>query len=264
MNYQSKAYSYNQRSEIVIPNRRGTTYYGSQNHKPLIAYDGVTNDFEFFVIDNSRKPVSLANKTFKASVVNRTTKTAIITKTLVTLSTDTGSVLMRLTESDLGKLSPALYDVTITYTDNEAMVFGLYSDQNARLTYVLEVKANTATTITPSQDDESLTGDTDTTNNFTGTAQSQNSDGTNTVVAYTTNFSGKFYAEGSLEQSPTEAVGDWFTIQLNPGDAEDYWTFTGATGLEPFTFDGMFMWVRFRYVAAVGNEGTLDKVLYRS
>jgi len=263
MNYQSKAYSYNQRSEIVIPNRRGTTYYGSQNHKPLIAYDGVTNDFEFFVIDNSRKPVSLANKTFKASVVNRTTKTAIITKTLVTLSTDTGSVLMRLTESDLGKLSPALYDVTITYTDNEAMVFGLYSDQNARLTYVLEVKANTASSIKPSLIDDSFSGVKDKSSSFPSTAQTQNSDGTNTVVAYFTNFSGKFYAQGSLEQSPTSG-SDWFQIQLNPGDAEDHWTFTGATGLEPFTFDGMFMWVRFTYIADAGNQGTLDKVLYRS
>ena len=263
MNYQSKAYSYNQRSEIVIPNRRGTTYYGSQNHKPLIAYEGVTNDFEFFVIDNSRKSISLANKSFIATIVNRTTKVAVITKTLVTLDTDTGSVLMRLTESDLGKLSPALYDVTITYTDSEALVFGLYSDQNARLTYVLEVKANPASSITPSLIDDSFTGDRDKSNRFASTAQTQNSDGTNTVVAYFTNFTGMFYAQGSLEQDPTSGT-DWFQIQLNPGDAEDHWQLTNYSGLEVFTFDGMFMWVRFTYISDAGNQGTLDKVLYRS
>ena len=263
MNYQSKAYSYNQRSEIVIPNRRGTTYYGSQNHKPLIAYEGITNDFEFFVIDNSRKPVSLANKSFKATIVNRTTKTSVVTKVLVTLDTDTSSVLMRLTESDLGKLSPALYDVIITYTDSDALVFGLYTDQNARLTYVLEVKANPSSSLTPSQIDDSFTGSSAESNSFASTAQNQNSDGTNTVVAYVTNFSGKFYAQGSLEQNPS-ASSDWFDIRLNPGDSEDHWLFTNATGLEPFTFDGMFMWVRFTYVASAGNQGTLDKVLYRS
>lgn len=263
MNYQSKAYSYNQRSEIVLPNRRGTTYYGSQNHKPLIAYESVTNDFEFFVIDNSRKPVSLANKSFKAIIVNRTTKTSVITKTLVATNTDTGSVLLRLTESDLGKLSPALYDLTITYTDSDALVFGLYSDQNSRLTYVLEVKTNPASSITPSSIDDSFSGAQDKSSAFIGTAQTQNSDGTNTVVAYFTNFTGTFYAQGSLEQNPT-ANTDWFQIQLNPGDAEDGWQLTNYTGLEPFTFDGMFMWVRFTYIADAGNQGTLDKVLYRS
>lgn len=263
MNYQSKAYSYNQRSEIVIPNRRGTTYYGSQNHKPLIAYEGVNNDFEFFVIDNSRKPVSLVDKTFKATIVDRTTQSSVIIKNLVKVDADTGSVLLRLTESDLGKLSPALYDVTITYTDRDALVFGLYSDQNARLTYVLEVKANPSSQITTSQEDDSFTGTPAYSNAFAGTAQNNNSDGTNTVVAYTTNFSGKFYAEGSLELNPT-SPNDWFTIQLNAGDAEDYWTFSSASGLEPFTFDGMFMWVRFKYEADAGNQGTLDKVLFRS
>jgi len=263
MNYQSKAYSYNQRSEIVIPNRRGTTYYGSQNHKPLIAYTGITNDFEFFVIDNSRKPLSLTNKTFKANIVNRTTKATVITKTLTTLNNDTSSLLMRLTESDLGKVSPALYDVTVTYTDSEALQFGLYSDQNSRLTYVLEVKDNPASNITPSLIDDSFTGDRDKTSPFASTAQTQNSDGTNTVVAYFTNFSGKFYAQGSLERNPTSGR-DWFQIQLNPGDAEDYWQLTNYSGLEVFTFDGMFMWVRFTYIADAGNQGTLDKVLYRS
>ena len=63
MNYQGTAYSYNQRSEILLPTRRGTTYYGTQNHKPLIAYEGVVTDFEFFVSNTDRKPVSIENKT---------------------------------------------------------------------------------------------------------------------------------------------------------------------------------------------------------
>jgi|TARA_B110000908_G_scaffold96929_1_gene114521 hypothetical protein len=259
MNYQATAYSYNQRSEILLPTRRGTTYYGAQNHKPLIAYEGVTNDFEFFVTDTNRKPVDIVNKTFVAGIINRSTKTVSVSKTLVSLDTDSGSLLMRLTEADLSKLTPALYDITITYTDLDSNKFGLYSDQNARLTYVLEVKAGIAT-IKPSS--ISTTFVNNTSSEFPSTGQTENSDGTNTAVIYTTNFSGKFYAEGSLETSP--AVRDWFEIQLDPENAENYWTFDSASGLEAFTWDGMFMWVRFRYIPHNNNTGTLDKLLYRA
>jgi|TARA_B110000503_G_scaffold142038_1_gene237511 hypothetical protein len=260
MNYQGTAYSYNQRSEILMPSRRGTTYYGSQNHKPLIAYKGVANDFEFFVIDTNRKPANIANKTFTANVINRSSKTTTISKTLVLLDTGSGSLLMRLTEDDLSKLTPALYDITITYTDSNSNKFGLYSDLNARLTYVLEVKSNDGSTIRESSNGNVFQNNT--TNEFPSTGQTDNSDGTNTAVAYVTNFSGKFYAEGSLEMSPS--ARDWFEIQLDPENSENYWTFTSASGLEAFTWDGMFMWVRFRYVSDITNTGTLDKVLYRA
>ena len=260
MNYQSTAYSYNQRSEILLPTRRGTSYYGTQNHKPLIAYEGVSTDFEFFVTNTDRRPVSIESKTFTAKIINRSTKLAVITKTLVPLDYSQGSLLMSLSEDDVAKLSPALYDLAITYTDSESKTVGLYSDQNARLSYVLEVKENPSSTITESSSITDFTsGDSAA---YPGTAQTRNSDGTNTAVAYITNFSGKFYAEGTLESSPAER--DWFEIQLDPDSANNYWTFSNASGLEVWTFDGMFQWVRFRYVADSGNTGTLDKVLYRA
>ena len=46
--YQATIYDYNQRAEVLIPERRGTTYYGPDNHKPLIAYRGLNVEFEFF------------------------------------------------------------------------------------------------------------------------------------------------------------------------------------------------------------------------
>lgn len=255
MIYQGTAYSYNQRSEILLPTRRGTTYHGVQNHKPLIAYVGIYNDFEFFVSDTSRKPVSIENKTFEARVVNRTTNQVLLTKTLTPIDYTVGSVLLRLTEDDTANLAPALYDVTITYTDSETREFGLYSDQNARLTYVLEVKENPASTIK-----ESVTADG--TSMIASTAQTLNSDGTNTVAVYVNNFTGTFTAEATLATSP--ASKDWFTVQLDPESATDAWTFTNESGVVPFTWDGMFMWVRFSYTADPANTGTLDKILYRA
>jgi len=260
MNYQATAYKYNQRQEILLPTRRGTTYHSVQNYNNLIAYTGVITDFEFFVTDTSRKPVSIENKTFTAKIVNRTTKSIVVTKTLSPINYDQGSLIMRLRESDVAKLSPALYDVSITYTDTNSATIGLYSDQNARLTYVLEVKQNPADELKASN--EVTNFDAGVSSEFPSTGQTYNSDGTNTAAVYVTNFTGKLYVEGSLATQPT--ARDWFSIDLDPEDTTDHYTFTSTSGVVPFTWDGMFMWIRFRYDVDVSNVGTLDKILYRA
>ena len=42
--YQATVYQYNQRAEVLVPQRRGTTYYGPDNHKPLVVYRGLNHD----------------------------------------------------------------------------------------------------------------------------------------------------------------------------------------------------------------------------
>ena len=265
MIYQGTVYNYNQRGEVVLPTRRGTTYYQPQNHKPFVVYAGLDHDIEFFVIDSNRKPVSIENKTFTVQIVDRNSRNVIVTKTLVPVNYSLGNLVLRLDQSSTSMLETAFYDLVITYTDTQGKQFGLYSDQNARLTYVLEVKPSPSSTLkTSAQATQFIDNGNDEffTDAFPSTAQSYNSDGTNTCAVYVTNYSGTFVAQGTLENNPTEQ--DWFTIQLDPESAEDAWTFTSASGVFPFTWDGMFVWVRFYHTPAAGNVGTLDKVLYRN
>lgn len=264
MNYQGTAYSFNQRGEILLPTRSGTTYYGAQNHKPLYAYTGLDHDIEFYVINSDRKPVNLNGKTFVAKIVDRESNSVRVTKTLVPVSNQTGLLIMKLTGDNTSSLDFGLYDLFITYTDGDGRTFGLQSDQNARISYVLEVKENPLVEVKSSFSDDTFTqnGDNYYSSRFAGTAQSYNADGTNTVVVYTTNYTGEFYAQGSLESNPTE--NDWFNIELDPDQYETEWQFSAETGLTPFTFDGMFMWVRFYHTPDVANTGTLDKILYRN
>lgn len=266
MIYQGTAYNYNQRAEMVLPSRRGTTYNQPQNHKPFILYTGIDSDIEFFVSDADRKPVDLEGKTFIAKIIDRYSKAALVTKTLVPLNPDLGGVVMQISASDSSSISAGLYDLVITYTNQDGRKYGLYSDQNARLTYTVEVKNNPepATSNSSEATEFSSNGsDTDAlySSFYASTAQSYNQDGTNTCAVYLTNYSGTFYAQGTLDLQPTEA--DWFSIRLDPENSEDSWTFDGYTGVIPFTWDGMFQWVRFYHVPDTNNEGTLDKVLYR-
>lgn len=276
MAYQGTAYSYNQRTEITIanrtgstascllPTRTGTSYYGvSNNFKPFVANIGLDTDIEFYVVSDDRRAVNLTNKTFTAYVVSRSDNVIRVKKTLTVLNYNFAILLLRLTKSDLAGLEEGLYDLTITYTDSENNEFGLIAVQGSNsITYTLELTAASGLQIQASSIETAFNGANNTSANFPSTAQTYNSDGTNTAVAYTTGFSGKLYAEGTLVSSPSER--DWFEIKLDPENDNNYWTFTSSTGLEAFTWDGMFQWVRFRYVADVGNTGTLDKILYRA
>lgn len=264
MIYQGTAYNYNQRSEILLPTRKGTSHYGPQNHKPLIIYNGLDCDLEFFVRDTNRRPVSLHNKTFVAKVVDRISGSVRLSETLVPIDYDTGNLVMRISQDDSSGLDAGLYDIVITYTDAQSRTFGLNSDQNNRISFVLEVNDNPLPTLRESAVLNTFTiSDTRyITSRTPGTASVFNRDGTNTCAVYTTGYTGVFYAQATLELNPTEA--DWFTIQLDPEDAEDSYTFTNTSGVTPFTWDGMFVWARFYHIPAVGNTGTLDKVLYRN
>lgn len=264
MNYQGTAYSFNQRGEILIPTRTGTTYYGAKNHKPLYVYTGLDHDIEFFVVNTDRKPVNLNQKTFVAKIVDRETKNIPVTKTLVSASNKDGLLILKLTGNDTGKLEFGLYDLIITYTTNDGRTFGLQSDQNSRITYVLEVKENPLAQLKESSETDSFSEVDGSFYTFRlpGTSQSYNSDGTNTVAVYTTNYTGDFYAQGSLESNPTE--NDWFNIELDPDSSNTEWSFDAETDVTAFTFDGMFMWVRFYHTPDDLNAGTLDKVLYRN
>lgn len=265
MIYQGTAYNYNQRGEVVLPTRRGTNYYQPQNHKPFIVYTGLDVDLEFFVSNSDRKPADISNKTFTAQIVDRNSRSVRVNRTLVPLDYSKGSIVLRLDQAVTGNLEAALYDLIITYTDADSNRFGVHSDQNARLTYVLEVKSNPTPEVKTSAESTQFTSngnDEYFTDRFASTAQTFNTDGTNTCAVYTTNFTGKFYAQGTLEQNPTEQ--DWFSIQLDPESADDEWTFADSSGVIPFTWDGMFQWVRFYYTNDPSNTGTLDKVLYRA
>jgi hypothetical protein len=264
MNYQGTAYSYNQRAEIVIPSRKGTTYYVPQNAKSLVIYTGLDSDIEFFVADSGRKPVNLSGKTFVAQLVDRTSGSVRLTETLIPINYETSNLVMRISQDDTVDLTAGLYDLIITYTDSQSRTFGLLSDQNNRISFVLEVKESPLPELRASVTLSTFTTISNAfyTSRTAGTAQSFNRDGTNTCAVYMTDYTGVFYAQGTLELNPTES--DWFTIQLDPENAEDSYTFTDQTGVVPFTWDGMFMWVRFYHDPDGANTGTLDKVLYRN
>ena len=94
-------------------------------------------------------------------------------------------------------------------------------------------------------------------------------DGLHTVAVYTTDYAGKFWVEGTLEENPTSMDTDWFVINLT--SFFPYHEFGNTpmpddtfTGIEAFNFTGSVRWIRFKHQPDSDNTGTLDQVLYRN
>lgn len=257
--YQGTIYDYNQRAEVLIPERRGTTYYGPDNHKPLIAYRGLNVEFDFFVRDSNGKPQSLHNKTYTATVLDRSTKTSILTKNLVPEDYDKGQLVLKFDHEETSSLTAKSYDLVITYTlSGDTGNFGGSSDLNNRITFVLEVRDGAVAQLRPSESVNTFnpSGDDNIGGRMTGPALNNSKSGLNTVQVHLTNYTGTYKMQASLSVQPTS--NDFFDV---PGQS---YTVSSSTVVDYHTFIGMYNYVRLVHTPDASNAGTLDKVLYRS
>ncbi len=257
--YQGTIYQYNQRAEVIAPTRRGTTYFGPDNHKPLVAYRGLNVEIDFFVKDTDRKPQSLYNKTYTATVLDRSSKASILTKTLVPGSEDQGQLVLKLDHGETEALDAKLYDLVITYTvTNVAGSYGGSSDLNNRVTFVLELKNGATPQLNPSESDSTfaIDGSDRVSGRLTGPATNNSKSGLNTVQVHYTNYTGVYKMQATLSLQPTDV--DFFDV---PGQS---YTLASATAVDYHTFTGMYTYVRLVHTPDSGNVGTLDKVIYRS
>ena len=256
--HQGTIYQYNQRAEVVVPTRSGTTYYGADNHKPLVAYRGLNIDYDLYVKNSDRKPQSLHNKTYTADIIDRTSLSVVLTKTLVPHDYDNGLLLLKLDHEETSLLDAKLYDIQITFQSTGGI--GSYagtSDQNSRLTFVLEVRDG-AVRFRPSETVSvfNTVGDDYYGSRMAGPPQTANKTGLQTLQVYTNNYTGTYKVQATMSLNPLS--GDWFDVT-----GQSY-TVTADTGPNYHTFNGMYYWVRFVHTPDVSNVGTLDKIIYRS
>tara|TARA_B100000614_G_scaffold255366_1_gene272237 strand:- start:289 stop:1065 length:777 start_codon:yes stop_codon:yes gene_type:complete len=257
--YQATVYQYNQRADVLVPTRRGTSYYGPDNHKPLIAYRGLNIEFDFFVKDTDRKPQSIHNKTYTATILDRTSKASILTKTLVPVDYAQGQLVLKLDHEETLALDAKLYDLIVTYKITDVPGnYGGSSDQNSRVTFVLEAKDGAVTELRPSIVDSTFSpnGNDRVGGRMEGPVLNNSKSGLNTVQVFLTNYTGTYKMQATLSLQPTDS--DYFDV------TNQSHTVNSKTSVDYHTFIGMYTFVRLVHTPDVGNAGTLDKVIYRS
>jgi len=81
-----------------------------------------------------------------------------------------------------------------------------------------------------------------------------------TIAVYTNGFTGTFKIQGTLV---TTAVQDSDFADITATDQTNPITFTNSTGVKYFNFIGVWENIRFSWQNTGGNNGVIDKILYR-
>lgn len=248
-------YIYNQRGDVVLTNRTGTTRNIHSNYKPFVAYKGFDTKLTFFIYGEDGNPVQLQDKQIVATALKHNTHDVAFTTTLTNKTPESGKCELIISADDIYDSDSGLYSLVLTYTDLTGSTSTIYMNKDKRVEYVLEINDDVLPSI--SEPTELTTfnlvtpGEPELLSNvFAGSAQSEKQAALNTFALYTADATGTVIIEATLDSN--SASTEWF--QLDP-----VITLTSSTGTFAYTYEGNFVWLRIRTNI---SSGTIDKISY--
>lgn len=235
------------------------------NRTDFNLFKNVTNEVEFLIKDVDRKPVNLRNKSLTIYIVDEQTNSLAIQSTLTVIDEKRGHARMSLHPSQVASLANGYYRYSVTINrDGDQLL--IYTDQTRSLRGHLELfegplpGPQPVIQIMPGDFVSSTWGVPLETyfvaQSFPGAAQRNNRSGQHTLAIYTTNFTGTFWVEASLENSPPTTPSDVFPVTSM--------TLTNKTGVSSLQFVGNYMWLRLYYQEHIANTGEITKVLLKN
>lgn len=241
-------------------------------------YKGVTNNIEFVVRNNDRKPINLVGVDLVVQIraVNNPSNSKLPPEILlekpVSLIDETqGKCKLVLDPDDIEAWATGYYRYTVrmAYPDGHSELlftdvnkstwgsFELIEGISSSLVPAVEYAANRFTPTPIGEEDMYYT-----TGAIVGDAQAQRASGTHTFAVYTNNWTGRVWVEGSLSnESPYPS--EWFPVQWQNGltyiqvNSDDY-----SPRLISFTMN--LYWIRFCYKPDANNQGQFTKILYKN
>jgi hypothetical protein len=237
------------------------------NRTDFNLYRDVSNEIDFLIKTIDRKPVNLTDRIITFFLIDDHSGKVLLKQLITNISDDlAGHRRLLINPILLVDIDLGYYRYVITQTMNgiESII---YSDQNRSINGFVELfsgpvpEQKPAITITTDEFVMSSWGLPLTTyrlaQSYKGAAQTRNSLGCHTIAIYTTNFSGLFQVQASLENSTPSVDSDWFDV--GPGI-----TISEESNITGYQFTGQYIWVRFFYSGTSGNTGTVDRVLYKN
>lgn len=244
-------------------------------------YRGAFNPVEFIVRDNDRKPINLVGKTVTITIINFFTSATMLQKDVAVIDPAKGKIKLLLAPQEIAEWEAGTfkYSVLLNHEDGTNQLLFIDQDQTAGGFFELVegVLPDTIDSVVALGEDFTPINVAPPTTEptrfissaFSGDAEFCENDGLHTAAVYLTDFVGKFFIQGSLEELPSPNEDDWFDIHLTM--ITPYFEFGNTptpddtfTGIEAFTFTASVRWVRFKFVPDDDNPGSFDKVLYRN
>ena len=240
-------------------------------------YKGSQSDIDFVVRNVDRKPIRLVGKTLTITIINELTGVTLLQRVLKITDDINGLARLMIYPTDM-KYWPVgylTYSILITNEDNSQNMLYVSLDQGARgylqvIDGLLPHPSESVTILASDFHTESwlfvpvthfVSG------SYSGNQSRGIDSALHTLAVYCTNFKGKFWVQGTLDNDPPDSHDDWFHIQL--GTIHNHFTFDGTmgngfTGIEPFSFEANLTWIRFIFLPDLDNVGSLDKILLKN
>ena len=257
-------YNYQEERVYTYINDNSKTINLPMNNRPVKIFKSTDSLISFRIKDQDRKAMNLNGLDLTANLTKTQDKTSTISKPLLLTDEYNGAAELSLTEKDIRQLESGLYYLTVTVKDADDIVRPLYSDYNQRVSGTVEILDTELPTLIDSTSLSTFSELGGTGNFYTsvveGDARKHDKTGLHTFAVYATSFTGKLYAEGTLDLIGNDS-SDWFTLDLSL--ANPFALLTAFSGIDAFNFSGNIAWIRFYYEKDPANTGTIDKILYR-
>lgn len=240
---------------------RGTTVNAPMNQRQLKLFRNFDNEYFFFIKNQDRKPVFLSGIQVVASLVNRENQSIVFSGKCSVIDPEMGSCKLIIYSRETANLDNGFYDLVLSYVNSFGLQLPLYTDMNMRPNFTVEVNNDASAqplgTQTLEQFDNKLSDGYLYSQRIAGPTFFNKKAGLITFAVYGSNYTGKFYMQGTTSDDPAET--DWFDLDL--GQLSYYTQFVNFSGIEPFNFNSNLRYVRTKHED--NGIGTIDKVVVR-
>lgn len=246
--------------------------------RDLTIQKGIKNQIRIQFKNSDQKRIRIYNtQTFIFSMFDTINQRMLIEKPLTILDEETtstkGLALLTLDESDTLNLDRTSYNFTIKMTDGAGSYLPTYSNTYYGMVGTIHLNNEIYPKLQDSIEiknfnkiyNDSILKYEYNSGNIYANPEYNGSNALHTVAFYLTNYKGTVIVEATLDADPA-VNSNYSTITSR--------TYTGFTGIDYINFNGVFSFIRVKYIPDQGpgdltNDnplyyGSFDKLLYRS
>lgn len=228
-------------------------------------YQGVASRIYVTIKNSDKKVIPAAGKVFTAYLVSNETEELVLQRELDEIDAAKGQWELTMLEGETAEWRPGTYRMVVTILDENQDEYNLYGDTDYSAIAEVWLLDNAMPSFKAATISDatvwSLSSGVYYSSAYPGDAQEGRHDGLHSLVAYLTNFTGRFWVQASLDNTAPAANSEWFNV--NVGGATDFIDYVSESDIQNLDFNVNAQWVRFAYDPDVANLGTFDQVLYR-
>lgn len=240
-----------------------TRHAPSYTDQRIVWFKGVDNILNLNITGIDRRPVSLLRRELTVTMWDRTTGTTIFRRRAVATVEENGQASLTVFARDLMTLPVGIYSLGATFVDSNGLETALTWNRAQQGAFDVEVKDAVVPTSRATQEVTTWTdiGGLLVSSAFNGPQYFRKDTSLFTVALYGSNWSGRVYVQGTLDENVTGATL-WGNLKPQDYDTHNL-VLNGYTGIDPYNYYAGVRWLRIVKEDSLSNAGTLDKVLIR-